>query len=141
MESGRSGMERPCESCGAGVGGEVAGILLAGIVIGARCGLSAGVLPEGAFVVPMKAQLGELRGDLPRLLLRERNPDPTADDLGLVEEPGGLLLQEGKDLLGAQPAMGAALAPIDWRQGRLRLGVLLRLMIGTAREPAARMLA
>ena len=116
-------------------------VLLPGIVLGAGAKLSAGVLPCLPLVVPMEAELGELRGDVARLLVLELDPNPVADNLREVEELRGLVLQQTKDLLGGERPPLAALPEINRRQRRrLRLGcrVLLSLMIGTAREPLPR---
>jgi len=45
------------------VGGEVTGILLAGVVLGAFGDCPARVLPSLAFVVPMETKLRKCRGD------------------------------------------------------------------------------
>jgi hypothetical protein len=77
--------------------GEEAAVAVAGIAVERGLGLaSAGVLPNLPLVIPVEAKQGEPGSNLAGLLVGEGNPDPCADNLGLVEEVRGLLPQEGQ---------------------------------------------
>ena len=84
-----------------------------------------GVLPSLAGVVPMKAKLGKRGSDFTGLLVGELNPDPTADNLGHVEESGRFIAKQGKQLLGGQCPVRLTSCEVDPRKLR-KLRLLLR---------------
>ena len=86
---------------GLGVGGVVTGILGVGVFLAAFGNMSARVLPDLALVVPMKAKLRQSPRNLGRLLLREGNPNPLADNFGECVETGGFGAEPGQDSIGA----------------------------------------
>ena len=91
----------------AGISGETAAVLSARV---ARCAcgeLSARVLPRLALGVPMEAQLRKLGGNFARLLLRELNPNPTANNLRKLIHAAQTTLQQVENLLGLQLAIGS----------------------------------
>jgi hypothetical protein len=80
-------------------GGEVAAIFSARVKIHAAVAVqAAGMLPCLAYLVPMKAKLGQNAGDCCRLLFGKRNPDPFADNLGELKKLRRLALKQGKQL-------------------------------------------
>ena len=95
------------------VGGEVSGILLAGVALGALGECAARVLPDLPLVVPMKPKLGEPCRNVTRLLVGELNPDPLADNLGEIEKSRCLPLEQQNDALGAQLPIRPATGEVD----------------------------
>src|SRR5437667_266182 len=91
---------------GLGVGGKVAGVLLAWLV-GRACGkLSARVLPCLALAVPMKAKLRKLGANLRGRCLGEFNPDPLANYFGKLELAGHGSLEQLQHAGGRQKPIG-----------------------------------
>ena len=85
---------------------------------------TAGVLPNLPAIVPMKAKLRKLSGDLLRLLLGERNPDPLADYLGHFERGTQTALQQVENLLGRQLAIRSTLRKVNMQDTVGLLGLL-----------------
>jgi hypothetical protein len=79
------------------VGGEIATVFPAGVK---RRGLvtkrPARVLPRLAFVVPMKAKLGQNSGDGGGLFLGKLNPNPFADNLRQFKKLRGFPAEQGQ---------------------------------------------
>jgi len=64
------------------VGGKIAAIFAARVLVAGRRNRAARMLPNLSPVVPMETVLGQSRGDLVRLFAVKLNPNPPANDFG-----------------------------------------------------------
>jgi hypothetical protein len=85
---------------------------------------AAGVLPNLAAIVPLKAKLRKLGGGLLVLLVREGNPDPLADKLRTLEGTAATALEQVENLLCGQLAIALPLRKVD-SENAARLGLRL----------------
>ena len=97
------------------IGGEITAVTLARVIIGAVVNnRSARVLPRLAFVVPMKAKLGQCRSDGNGLLAVKLNPNPFADDFGGGKEIRGFAAKQSQQLFSVQGTIRKTAFQIDF---------------------------
>ena len=95
------------------VGGEVGGVLVAGVGFAAFGGeLAAGVLPAFAGIVPVEAHLGEISADALDRGLGETNPNPLSNYFGKFELLRHPALEFFENLFNAEGAVKFALGKI-----------------------------
>ena len=74
------------------------------------------MLPRLAGVVPMEAKLGQNPRDFGRLLVRELNPNPTANHFRPFKEFRCLIPQQREQVFRFQSAVSAACRQVNLRQ-------------------------
>jgi len=102
-------------SGGLTLGGKIAAVTLAGVIVGAFGGnRAARVLPCLAGVVPVKAQFGQLLADVGGGNLGKLNPNPFADDFGKGKAMRGFAAEQGNQAFGGQGAIDIPAGEVDF---------------------------
>jgi len=74
------------------------------------------MLPRLACVIPMEAKLGQNHRDFGRLLVRELNPNPTANHFRPFKEFRSLAAEQRQQAFRFQSAVSAACLQVNLRQ-------------------------
>ena len=74
------------------------------------------MLPRLAGVIPMEAKLSQNHRDFGRLLVRELNPNPTANHFRPLKEFRSLAAEQRQQVFSFQSAIRAAQCQVNFRQ-------------------------